>query len=50
MTATLLKLNAYGYRWHVMIEGRGIVYSAETKVECRRYCVRHKLAVKEIAQ
>jgi hypothetical protein len=40
---TILKLNAYGQRWHVMIEGRGIVYSAKTKNSCKYYCRRHNL-------
>lgn len=43
MTATILKLNAYGYRWHVMIEGKGIVHSGKTLLSCRRYCQRHQI-------
>lgn len=43
--ATLLKLNAYGARWHVMIEGKGIVYSGNTKSACRAYCRRHGLTI-----
>lgn len=43
--ATILKLNAYGYRWHVMIEGRGIVHSGDTKASCLAYCRRHGLTL-----
>ncbi len=42
---TILKLNAYGARWHVMIEGRGIVFSGNTKLACRDYCRRHNLKI-----
>lgn len=41
--ATILKLNACGHRWHVMIEGRGIVHSGKTKASCKDYCRRHNL-------
>jgi len=44
-TATILKLNAYGARWHVMIDGKGIVYSGKTKVSCRQYCRRHNIEI-----
>ena len=43
--ATILKLNAYGARWHVMVDGRGVVFSGSTKISCRRYCRRHNLTV-----
>ena len=41
--ATILKLNAYGARWHVMTEARGIVFSAKTRSACTDYCRRHGL-------
>ncbi len=40
-TAQILKLNAYGHRWHVLVEGRGIVYGGQTKRSCASYCRRH---------
>lgn len=43
--ATILKLNAYGHRWHVMVGGRGIVHSGKTKQSCRDYCRRHSLTI-----
>jgi hypothetical protein len=39
--AHIIKRNAYGYRWHVMIDGRGIVYSGHTMRSCLDYCKRH---------
>lgn len=44
-TATILKLNAYGYRWHVMEDGRGRVHSASTLRSCLAYCRRRGLVV-----
>ncbi len=44
MSVTIFKLNAYGMRWHVMIDGQGIRYSAMTKRQCIDYCKRHELA------
>ena len=43
--ATLLRLNAYGYRWHVMCEGRGIVFSGASKRSCLAYCRRRGLQI-----
>lgn len=42
-TAQILKLNAYGARWHVMVDGRGVVFSSSTLESCRAYCRRHQL-------
>lgn len=47
--AEILKLNAYGKRWHVMIDGKGIVHSTDTKGSCLDYCRRHRLAIKAVA-
>jgi hypothetical protein len=41
--ATILKLNAYGHRWHVMVDGKGIVFSWNTLAACKSYCRRHGL-------
>ena len=41
MKAEIIKLNAYGARWHVMIDGKGVVFSGATKASCRAYCRRH---------
>jgi hypothetical protein len=43
--AKILRLNAYGARWHVMIDGKGVVFSGTTKASCRAYCRRHGHAV-----
>lgn len=43
MTAQIIQRNAYGFRWHVMIDGRGIVHSGNTKRSCLDYCRRHSL-------
>ncbi len=45
MAATILKLNAYGARWHVMVEGKGVVFSGNTKSGCQAYCRRRGLTV-----
>jgi hypothetical protein len=44
--AEIIKLNAYGKRWHVMIAGKpGMAYSGNTKRACRDYCRRHNLTI-----
>ena len=45
--AEIIKLNAYGNRWHVMVEGRGVVYSGKTLRSCKDYCRRHSLECRE---
>ncbi len=40
----IIKLNAYGYRWHVLRElGKGIAFSGRTLMDCKHYCRRHGL-------
>jgi hypothetical protein len=41
MTVEILKLNAYGHRWHVSKPGIGIIFSANTLRACLDYCIRH---------
>jgi hypothetical protein len=45
MAATILRLNAYGFRWHVMEDGNGRVFSANTKRSCLAFCRRRGLKV-----
>jgi hypothetical protein len=42
-TAKIFKVNAYGFRWHVFIDGREIVHSGHTKASCLAFCRRHNL-------
>lgn len=45
--ATLLKLNAYGGRWHVLVEGKGVMYTGGTRRDCLAYCRRRGLVIAE---
>lgn len=47
MTVTIIKLNAYGQRWHIIIDGKGVVFSGPTKCSCYAYCRRHNLGKPE---
>ena len=42
MTAELLKLNAYGGRWHVLVNDR-IIHTANSKRSALAYCKRRGL-------
>ena len=44
-TATLLELNAYGGRWHVLVDGKGVMFTGQTKADCLAYCRRRQLTV-----
>lgn len=45
MEHRLMKLNAYGRRWHVLRIGFGIIYSGKTAWQCRDYARRHGLTL-----
>ena len=57
-TATLLKLNAYGARWHVRRDYNPsamdrptrdpIIASFQTKRACKEFCKRHNIQIREV--